>query len=88
MAEIPEMPEELPLADEAVVIAEATTSAHRGETPERGETAHIPETAKEEMPVIDVHAPHGGVHTWKAVSYTHLDVYKRQEVLGEVCEGV
>ena len=65
MAEIPEMPEELPLADEAVVIAEATTSAHRGETPERGETAHIPETAKEEMPVIDVHAPHGGVHTWK-----------------------
>jgi hypothetical protein len=65
MAEIPEMPEELPLADEAVVIAEATTSAHRGETPERGEIAHIPETAKEEMPVIDVHAPHGGVHTWK-----------------------
>src|SRR6185437_1846051 len=27
-------------------------------------TAELPEGAKEK-PVIDVHAPHGGLHTWK-----------------------
>src|ERR1035441_4382117 len=29
------------------------------------EAEEIRENESEEMPVIDVHAPHGGVHTWK-----------------------
>jgi hypothetical protein len=62
MAETPEMPEELPLADVAAVIAEATTTLRGGEATEADGSEN---ETKEEMPVIEVHAPHGGVHTWK-----------------------
>jgi hypothetical protein len=31
----------------------------------RAETVGVHEDESEETPVIDVHAPHGGVHTWK-----------------------
>jgi len=66
MPEIPEIPEELPLADEAAVIAEGTPLV--GDNDEAGRSAEIRTTedeTKEETPVIDVHAPHGGLHTWK-----------------------
>jgi hypothetical protein len=62
MAEIPEMPEELPLAEEAAVIAGATTTLRGGEAVE---TAQVPETAKEETPVIDVHDAHHAASSWK-----------------------
>jgi len=65
MPETPEIPEELPLPDVAAVIGEVKASAPEGDAAERGETAHVAESVKEEMPVIDVHAAHGGVHTWK-----------------------
>jgi len=55
MPETPEIPEELPLADEA------TQSVHACETPE---TTDIPDTAKEHEPMLDVHLPHP-THTWK-----------------------
>ena len=61
MPETPEIPEELPLADEATVIAEAETSTPECETPE---TAHVPEIEKEHEPMLDVHMPHA-THTWK-----------------------
>jgi hypothetical protein len=35
------------------------------ETPEILEIPDIPETPKEDTPMLDVHAPHGGMHTWK-----------------------
>jgi hypothetical protein len=34
------IPEELPLAEVAAVISEATTTLREGETPEHSETAH------------------------------------------------
>jgi hypothetical protein len=59
MPETPEIPDELPLPDEAAVIAEATTSPPECET-----TAHVVETTKENGPMIDIHVPQA-THTWK-----------------------
>jgi hypothetical protein len=83
MPETPEMPEELPLADEAAAIGDATPSAPEGEAHpavEAGEIAaeetaapeisqfHPNEVAtREETPVFEVHAPHEAVHSWKDV---------------------
>ena len=65
MPETPDIPDELPLAD----AVEATPSAPEGETVvEIGANGNLEESnneKNEETPVIDVHAPHGGVHTWK-----------------------
>jgi hypothetical protein len=61
MPETPEIPEELPLAEVAAVIDEATPSAPECETPE---TAPVPETTKEDVPVLDIHVPQA-THTWK-----------------------
>ena len=43
MPETPDIPEELPLADVAVVPAEATSPLSDGETAESAETAHVGE---------------------------------------------
>jgi hypothetical protein len=61
MEETPEMPEELPLADEAAMSPEGAVSAPEGETPE---VAQVPEAVKENEPMLEVHLPHE-VHTWK-----------------------
>ena len=61
MPETPEIPEELPLAEVAAVIDEATPSPPECETPE---TAPVPETTKEDVPVLDIHVPQA-THTWK-----------------------
>src|SRR5579859_4676283 len=76
MPQTPETPEELPLTD----AAETTTSTPGGEAAEMAATNEVAETSgihvsgglkegrvgkHKETPVIDVHAPHGGVHTWK-----------------------
>jgi hypothetical protein len=63
MPQIPDIPEELPLAD----AVEATRPAPEGETVEIAATedvAEIPANGKEETPVLDVHMPHAA-HTWK-----------------------
>ncbi|HUD22939.1 MAG TPA: hypothetical protein VMQ60_08865 [Acidobacteriaceae bacterium] len=52
MPEYPEIPEELPLADVAAVVAGATTFAN------------VPETTKENEAMIDIHVPQA-THTWK-----------------------
>ena len=61
MPDAPEIPEELPLADGAAVIAEVA-SASDGETPE---TTSVPETTKEHDPMLDVHPAHHAASTWK-----------------------
>ncbi len=60
MPETPEIPAELPLADEAAVAD--TASASDGKTPE---TKSVSDTTKEHDPMLDVHpAPHAA-HSWK-----------------------
>jgi hypothetical protein len=65
MPETPDLPDELPLADVAAVIAEATTSAPESETPESTETAHVPEATKENAPMIDIHDAHHAASSWR-----------------------
>jgi hypothetical protein len=62
MPETPEIPDELPLAEVAAVIAEAATFAPEGETPE---TAYAPEASKENAPMLDIHDAHHAASTWK-----------------------
>jgi hypothetical protein len=57
----PDIPEELPLAEVAAVLAEPTASAPAYETVE---TVSAPETTRENELMIDVHMPHT-THTWK-----------------------
>jgi hypothetical protein len=81
MPETPEIPEELPLADEAAVVAEVAASLPEGEaavsqeicggtpTSQNRDVGHpateeVPETAKENEPMIDIHVPQA-THTWK-----------------------
>jgi hypothetical protein len=79
MPETPEIPEELPFADEAAVVAEAAASLPEGEaavsqkmcggTPtsqnrDVGHPVEVAETAKENEPMIDIHVPQA-THTWK-----------------------
>jgi hypothetical protein len=61
MPETPEIPDKLPLAAEAAVIAEATPLQSEGEM---AETIYVPDNAKEHEPMLDVHVPHP-THTWK-----------------------
>jgi hypothetical protein len=65
MPETPDFPDELPLAEVAAVIAEATASAPECETPESTETAYVPEATKEHAPMIDIHDAHHAASTWK-----------------------
>ena len=51
-------PETAAVAKDAAVDAVDAAAA-------RAETVEVGEDGNEETPVIDVHAPHGGVHTWK-----------------------
>jgi hypothetical protein len=62
MPETPDFPEEPPPADDAAVPTEATPSAHEDEAPE---AAHVPESAKEHAPMLDVHPAHHAASTWK-----------------------
>jgi hypothetical protein len=62
MPETPQTPEELPLPDEAAVIAEAAESAREGGT---SETTSVPETTKERGPMLDVHPAHHAASTWR-----------------------
>jgi hypothetical protein len=70
MPETPEIPEEMPLADEAAVVAEAAPEgemveiAPEGEAVEIAATEEVAETAKESEPMIDIHVPQA-THTWK-----------------------
>lgn len=59
MPEKPEIREELPLPDEAAVIAEAA-SANDGERPQ---TTSVSETTKEHAPMLDVHPAHHAAST-------------------------
>jgi hypothetical protein len=61
MPETPEIPEDLPLAAEAAVIAQVA-SANDGGTPE---TTSVPETTKEHDPMLDVHPAHHAASSWK-----------------------
>jgi hypothetical protein len=62
MPETPEIPEMLPLANAATAPNGVPAIEREGETPE---TAHAPEIARGNEPMLDVHMPHGGLHTWK-----------------------
>ena len=65
MPETPDIPEELPLADVVAVPAEANSPLSGGETAESAETAHIPEAAKEQETMLDVHPAHHAASSWK-----------------------
>src|SRR5580693_6564970 len=65
MSETPDIPEELPPADVAAVPAEATSPLSDGETAESAETAHVPETAKEQETMLEVHPAHHAASSWK-----------------------
>jgi hypothetical protein len=51
-----------PPEEEAPELSETVRAQ---EAPEIAATANIAEIAKEDQAVIDVHAAHGGIHTWK-----------------------
>ena len=61
MPETPEIPAELPLADEAAVVADRA-SASDSKTPE---TTSVPETTREHAPMLDVHPAHHAASTWR-----------------------
>jgi hypothetical protein len=65
MPETPDIPEELPSADGGAALSEAAPPLREGETPENAETAHVPETAKEHEPMLDVHPAHHAATTWR-----------------------
>jgi hypothetical protein len=65
MPETRDIPEELPLAEVAAVLAEATPPLGGGETQESAETADVPETAKEHQTMLDVHPAHHAASSWK-----------------------
>jgi hypothetical protein len=65
MPETPDIPEELPPADVAAVPAEATSPLSDGETAESAETAYVPETAKEQETMLEVHPAHHAASSWK-----------------------
>ena len=65
MPETPDIPKELSLADVAAVPAEATSPLSEGETAESAETAHVPEAAKEQETMLDVHPAHHAASSWK-----------------------
>jgi hypothetical protein len=58
--DLPEIPKE-----EAVVDSGTTAEAAEVAAAEAVEIATNEDKTSEETPVIDVHEPHGGVHTWK-----------------------
>jgi hypothetical protein len=59
--DLPEIPSEEAAAD----YVETEGAVQFAATEEVAETAEIHADEKEETPVIDIHEPHGGVHTWK-----------------------
>ncbi len=65
MPETPEIPDELPLAEVAAVIAEAAQSAPEGEASEPTETAPVPEATKENAPMLDIHDAQHAASTWR-----------------------
>ena len=65
MPETPDIPEELPLADVAAVPAQATSPLSESETAERAEAAHVPEAAKEQETMLEVHPAHHAASSWK-----------------------
>jgi hypothetical protein len=65
MPETPDIPEELPLANVVAMPAEATSPLSEGETAESAETAHVPEAAKEQETMLDVHPAHHAASSWK-----------------------
>jgi hypothetical protein len=65
MPEIPDIPKNRPPADPAVMPAEATSPLSKGETPESAKTAHVPEMAKEQETMLDVHPAHHAASSWK-----------------------
>jgi hypothetical protein len=69
MPEKPEIPEELPLAD----VAEAMPCVPEGETVEIAATEEVAEIPKENDSMIEVHAPHESVHSWKDV-FIHIGI--------------
>ena len=62
MPETPDIPEELQLAD---VAAEATSRLSEGETAVSAGTADVPDTAKEQETMLDVHPAHHAASSWK-----------------------
>jgi len=62
-------PEELPLAD----AAEAMASLSEGETVEIAGAEEVAEIAKEDEPMIEVHAPHDPVHSWTG-AFIHIAI--------------
>ena len=65
MPETPDIPEGLPLADVAAVLAEATSSLSDGERTVSADTSHVPETAKEHETMLEVHPAHHAASSWK-----------------------
>jgi hypothetical protein len=67
MPDTPGVPEDPSItnADEAVASVPEGEAAEATATEGVVEAAEIHANEDEETPVIDVHAPHGGVHTWK-----------------------
>jgi hypothetical protein len=65
MPETPDIPEELSLADVVAVPAEANSPLSGGETADSAETAHVPEAAKEQETMLDVHPAHHAASSWK-----------------------
>jgi hypothetical protein len=53
------------VAEEAPVVAEDAAVDAVDAAAARAETVEVGEDGNEETPVIDVHAAHGGIHTWK-----------------------
>jgi len=64
MPKIPDIPENRPLSDPAAVPAEATPPPGKGE-PESVKTAQVPEIAKEQETMLDVHPAHHAASSWK-----------------------
>jgi hypothetical protein len=50
---------------ETAAVAEDATAEPVDAATARAETVEVGEDGNEETPVIDVHAAHGGIHTWK-----------------------
>ncbi|HEY5056744.1 MAG TPA: hypothetical protein VII58_11330 [Acidobacteriaceae bacterium] len=74
------IPEDIPSADDTPPLAEAPASPPELETPpldsgmpQSAETESIPESAKEHAPMIEIHAPHESVHSWKDV-FIHIAI--------------
>lgn len=69
MEENPNIPEELPLGD----VAETTASLPERDALEIAATEEAAEIEKESKPMIEVHAPHESVHSWKD-AFIHIAI--------------